>query len=114
MIIIKGSFWDEPPFEWKIQEYCVFLWEKVYIYYFVLKANAEIQLDEMLVKGDYILSSLFTKASGPFTVILKNVVVKGNATIGVERDGKVRTQEIAMDMSFSDMSMDFQNLGKLL
>lgn len=65
----------------------------------------------MLVKGDYTLSSLFTKASGPFTVILKNVVVKGNATVGVERDGKVRTQEVAMDMSFSDMSMDFQNLG---
>lgn len=77
----------------------------------VLMANAEINLDELLVKGDYTLSSLFTKASGPFTVTLKNVVIKGNATLGVERDGQIRTQNIIMDMGFSDMSMDFQNLG---
>lgn len=63
------------------------------------------------MKGDYTFTSLFTKASGPFTVTLKNVVVKGNATLGVERDGQIRTQSIIMDMGFSDMSMDFQNLG---
>lgn len=76
-----------------------------------MQANAEINLDELLVKGDYTMSSLFTKANGPFTVILKNVVVKGNATLGVERDGQIRTQNIVMDMGFTDMSMDFQNLG---
>lgn len=81
------------------------------IRYPVIQANAEINLDELLVKGDYTLTSLFTKASGPFTVTLKNVVVKGNATLGVERDGQIRTQNIIMDMGFSDMSMDFENLG---
>lgn len=67
----------------------------------------------MKIKGNYTLSSLFTSASGPFTVELKNVVAKGNASIAVERDGKVRTQDISMDMTFSDMSMDFQNLGTI-
>lgn len=76
-----------------------------------MKATAEIQLDVMLVKGNYTLSSFFTSANGPFTIILKNVVAKGNATVGVERDGKVRTEDIKMDLSFSDMTMDFQNLG---
>lgn len=66
----------------------------------------------MTVKGDYTLASFFTKAEGPFTVILKDVFVMGNASLAVERDGKIRTQDIKMDITFSDMTMDFQNLGK--
>lgn len=65
----------------------------------------------MNVKGNYTLSSFFTKAEGPFTVVLKNVFVQGNASLGVERDGRIRTQDIKMDISFKDMAMDFQNLG---
>lgn len=65
----------------------------------------------MEVKGDYSLTSLFTDANGPYFIELKDVLVIGNASLGVEKDGKVRTQNIAMDISFADMSMDFQNLG---
>lgn len=74
--------------------------------------KTEIQLDVMLIKGNYTLASFFSSANGPFTVTLKNVAAKGNASVAVERDGKIRTQEISMDMTFSDMTMDFQNLGK--
>lgn len=63
------------------------------------------------MKGNYTLSTLFSKASGPFTVTLHTVMVKGNATLGVERDGQIRTQNVVMDMSFANMAMDFQNLG---
>lgn len=66
----------------------------------------------MHVLGNYTLSSFFSKAEGPFTVILKNVFVKGNASLTVERDGKIRTQDINMDITFSDMTMNFENLGK--
>lgn len=76
--------------------------------------KAEIQLDLMLIKGNYTLSSLFSKANGPFEVTLKNVAAKGNASIAVERDGKLRTQDISMDMTFSDLQTDFQNLGTYL
>lgn len=65
----------------------------------------------MNVKGNYTLSSFFTKAEGPFTVVLKNVFVKGNASLAVERDGRLRTKDIKMDITFKDMAMDFQNLG---
>lgn len=65
----------------------------------------------MIVKGNYTLSSFFTSANGPFTILLKKVVAKCNATVGVERDGKVRTEDIAIDLGFADMTMDFQNLG---
>lgn len=37
--------------------------------------------------------------------------MEGNASIGVERDGKLRSQEINIDISFSDMKMEFKNLG---
>jgi hypothetical protein len=68
-------------------------------------------VDEMIMVGNYSLGSFFSRSQGPFTVILKNVFVQGNATLAVERDGKIRTQDIKMDITFSDMSMDFQNLG---
>lgn len=48
---------------------------------------------------------------GPFTINLKNVFVDGNATVGVERDGKLRTQNINIDIKFAEMKMDFKNLG---
>ncbi|XP_037957650.1 uncharacterized protein LOC119687420 [Teleopsis dalmanni] len=78
-----------------------------------MRVDAGIQLDEMLVKGSYTLSSFFSKASGPFNVILKKVVVKGSATLTVQRDGHLTTESIKMDITFSDMSMDFENLGFL-
>lgn len=73
--------------------------------------NVGIELKEMQVLGNYTLVAFFSKAEGPFTVLLKNVFVKGNASLTVERDGKIRTQDINMDITFSDMTMDFQNLG---
>lgn len=73
--------------------------------------KAEIQLDNMKIIGNYTLSSLFTSANGPFVVTLTDVVAKGNASVAVERDGKIRTQDISMDMGFSSLTTDFKNLG---
>lgn len=42
---------------------------------------------------------------------MKDVFVEGKSTVGVERDGKLRTQDINIDIKFSDMKMDFKNLG---
>ncbi|XP_064542049.1 uncharacterized protein LOC135431061 [Drosophila montana] len=78
-----------------------------------MMAKAGVQLDEMLVKGNYILSSFFSKTNGPFTVVLKKVYVRGSATLGVERDGHLTTEQIKMDITFGEMAMDFQNLGFL-
>lgn len=76
-----------------------------------LLAKCVIELDAMSIIGNYTLRSFLSSASGPFNVTLTNVVAKGNASVAVERDGKIRTQEISMDMNFSDMSMNFENLG---
>ncbi|XP_016956721.1 uncharacterized protein LOC108029119 [Drosophila biarmipes] len=76
-----------------------------------MKFNGGLQLDQMLVKGQYTLSSFFSKANGPFTVVLKNVYAEATAFLAVERDGHLATDRIKIDITFSDMTMDFQNLG---
>lgn len=79
----------------------------------MFQVKASIQLDQMNLRGNYTLSSFFSKAQGPFTVVLRNVVVKGNASLAVERDGRLRTKDIQMDITFGNMALDFQNLGRV-
>ncbi|XP_055375885.1 uncharacterized protein LOC129608419 [Condylostylus longicornis] len=78
-----------------------------------LKAGVIVQLDNLNVLGRYTLSSFLSKAEGPFTVVLKNVIVSGNASLEVRLDGKLATEKTNIDITFSDMTMDFQNLGFL-
>lgn len=66
----------------------------------------------MHIIGNYTLSSLWSSTKGPFNVTLTDVVAKGNASVAVERDGKLRTQEISMDMTFQGLTTDFKNLGR--
>lgn len=66
----------------------------------------------MQLLGNYTLSSLWSSTKGPFNVTLTDVVAKGNASVAVERDGKIRTQEISMDMTFQGLTTDFKNLGR--
>lgn len=78
-----------------------------------MKVDCGIKLDVILMIGNYTLSALFAKSAGPYTITLKDVYVNGNASIGVERDGKLRTQDIKIDITFSDLLMNFQNLGMM-
>lgn len=71
-----------------------------------------LEIDETKMEGDYQMSlSFFSKAAGPFQVHMKHVVVTGNATLAVNRMGKLETQDIVMDIGFHNMSMNFENLG---
>lgn len=76
-----------------------------------LMIKAEIEFDEVRIVGNYKLSALFSSTSGPFYVKLTHIVATGNLSVGVERDGKIRTQNIVMDMNFDNLTMNFQNLG---
>lgn len=76
-----------------------------------LQVKAGIQIDQMIMLGNYTMSSLFSRSTGPFKILITNVFVQGNATLAVEIDGKIRTQDIKMDIKFEDMKMDFENLG---
>ncbi|XP_044765416.1 uncharacterized protein LOC123321744 [Coccinella septempunctata] len=77
------------------------------------KMTVDVSLDigALEIHGNYTLSSFFTSAEGPFTVNAKNVTVDAVASMKVERDGKLEAQEINMDVSFEDVSVNFENLG---
>uniref|UniRef100_A0A1A9WXK6 Uncharacterized protein n=1 Tax=Glossina brevipalpis TaxID=37001 RepID=A0A1A9WXK6_9MUSC len=78
-----------------------------------MKAEGVIELDEMYTNGSYTLNSLFSKANGPFTVVLKKVTAKGTAVLAVQRSGHLAIDRLKIDITFDDMGMDFQNLGFL-
>jgi hypothetical protein len=42
-----------------------------------MNVQGVVQMDQMITKGNYTLSTLFSRAEGPFIVNLTNVVVKG-------------------------------------
>lgn len=67
----------------------------------------------MYTNGSYTLNSLFSNANGPFNVILKKVMAKGTAVLGVQRSGHLAIERLKIDITFADMGMDFQNLGFL-
>ncbi|XP_075154001.1 uncharacterized protein LOC142227374 isoform X2 [Haematobia irritans] len=78
-----------------------------------MTVDCAVELDELITKGMYTLTSFFSKANGPFIVILRKVLITGTAILAVQRDGHLLTDHIKMDVTFADMSMDFQNLGFL-
>lgn len=77
----------------------------------LIQVHAGLKIKTLNVNGSYVLSTLFSRSKGPFTVKLSNVFVKGIARLEVEKDGKLRAQEMNMDISFENIAMNFENLG---
>lgn len=68
-------------------------------------------IDHLQARGNYTMSTWMSRAQGPFTVVVTGLVVHARAGLGVERDGKLRAQEIKIDLAFSTIAVDFENLG---
>ncbi|CAG9768950.1 unnamed protein product [Ceutorhynchus assimilis] len=77
----------------------------------VMKVEAALLLEKLDVIGNYTLKTWFSSAHGPFTVKLTKVHVKATANLEVQKNGSLEAQDIAMDITFKDMAMDFQGLG---
>nr|XP_029720585.1 uncharacterized protein LOC115262321 [Aedes albopictus] len=70
--------------------------------------RVELTMDELMVNGSYAINM---GSSGPFWLKMKNVRTLGNVSLGVDREGILRAQDIELDIGIEDMAMDFQNLG---
>lgn len=80
-----------------------------------MSAKAVIYLEKMHMEGTYSFRALFSSATGPFTVDMQDVYTYANLTLGVNLDGKIETQDIAMDIiSDKKIDVDFKNLGERL
>lgn len=64
------------------------------------------------MEGNYTLQSFFSSAKGPFTISGKTLVAYGNASLIVNREGKVRTDIISIDFKIGNLETNFENLGK--
>lgn len=76
-----------------------------------------LNIENIDIRGLYTLSNSFSlwlgESSGNFTVKLSGVDVQGVAKLEVASNGKLRAQDIDMDLTFEKIDMDFKNLGFL-
>ncbi|KAJ2943922.1 hypothetical protein O0L34_g8242 [Tuta absoluta] len=78
-----------------------------------MEVNAAMQVDALQTKGTYRYSSLLMPRSGPFTVNITGLKLTPRGSLGVEIDGKLRTQDIKIDITFDTIHVNFENLGSL-
>ncbi|CAG9811069.1 unnamed protein product [Chironomus riparius] len=79
----------------------------------LMQGSCKLSFDQLILRGNYTLRNIFGTSKGPFTIIIKNLNVDGSATLGVEKNGKLRALEIESDMHVKTMSVNFENLGYL-
>ncbi|XP_034097360.1 uncharacterized protein LOC132783682 isoform X2 [Drosophila nasuta] len=73
--------------------------------------TGHVTLDEMVVKGRYKLAALFSNSNGPCSITLRRVHFTALATLAAQSDGRLAVDQMKTDITFGEMSMDFQNLG---
>ncbi|KPI93554.1 hypothetical protein RR46_10814 [Papilio xuthus] len=76
-----------------------------------MEVNAALAIDKLQARGNYTLSTWLNRAQGPFTVDISGLKIIAKATLGVERDGKLQAQSITIDLGFSNIAVNFENLG---
>lgn len=70
-------------------------------------------MDKLHIRGKYIHRSLFSYTRGAFTSNLTDIKATAIATLGIEREGKLRAQNISIDISFQSIAVNFENTGIL-
>ncbi|CAG4921404.1 unnamed protein product [Colias eurytheme] len=78
-----------------------------------MEVHAAIAIDKLQARGNYTMATWLSKVQGPFTVDVTGIKITAKANLGVERDGKIRAQDIVIDIGFTNIAMDFQNAGFL-
>ncbi|XP_013148425.1 PREDICTED: uncharacterized protein LOC106111003 [Papilio polytes] len=76
-----------------------------------MEVNAALAIDKIQARGNYTLSTWLNRAQGPFTVDISGLKIMAKATLGVERDGKLQAQGITIDLGFTNIAVNFENLG---
>ncbi|XP_034244888.1 uncharacterized protein LOC117647292 [Thrips palmi] len=79
-----------------------------------MKAEVAARIDAVLILGNYTLCTWFSCSAGGFTVTLDGVLVSGVAGLEVGPGGRLRAEEIGMDVTFDGIAMDFKNLGLMM
>ncbi|XP_049887820.1 uncharacterized protein LOC126382116 [Pectinophora gossypiella] len=76
-----------------------------------MEVHAAMIIDKLQARGNYTMSTWLNRAQGPFTVDITGLKITARANLGVERDGKLRAQDINIDLGFNTINVNFENLG---
>lgn len=74
-----------------------------------MEAHAVMTLEKLQARGNYTFATWFNSVRGPFTVHITGLRVTANAGLQVERDGKIRAENIVMDLSASNIAVNLEN-----
>lgn len=88
--------------------------DQVYSNLAVMQAQVALKYAKIEMQGNYTLSNLFSRTSGGFNVTLSGVYVEAIALLKIARAGNLEATDIKMDISTTDIDLDFKNLGFLL
>lgn len=70
-------------------------------------------MDMLEVRGKYSVNMFINSHQGHFTANLTGIHSVALATLGVERDGKLRAQNISVDVTLKNIAVNFDNAGLL-
>lgn len=71
-------------------------------------------IDNLHTSGQYRYSSFMLSRNGLYSVDIRNLLVTARANIGVQRDGKLRAQDITMHLKHKSIDVNFENLDPIL
>lgn len=77
----------------------------------IFEVSVVVRIDKLDIRGLYTLSSWLSRSTGNFTSKLTGVNVEGLARLEVATDGKLKAENIDMDLTFDKIDLDFKNLG---
>lgn len=78
------------------------------------QVQAAMHIDTLHTSGHYRCSSFMTSRSGPYSVVIRNLLVTARANIGVQGDGKLRAEDITMELDHESIDVNFENLDPLI
>ncbi|XP_041974216.1 uncharacterized protein LOC121729684 [Aricia agestis] len=78
-----------------------------------MKVVAGLAIDHLEAVGNCTISTWISRVNSPYTVNIKGIKVTATANLGVERDGKIRAQDMNIDIAFSNIDMNIANPGML-
>ncbi|XP_050352628.1 uncharacterized protein LOC126774975 [Nymphalis io] len=78
-----------------------------------MECHSAFEIDKLQVRGKYSLNVWLNYYPGDFTADIIGIKNKVLATLGVEQDGKLRAQNISVDITFKNITVKFENAGFL-
>ncbi|XP_047521225.1 uncharacterized protein LOC125060386 [Pieris napi] len=76
-----------------------------------MEATAALSIDKVHAKGKYVLSTWLRTYPGNYQTDVEGIKSIATASLEVDTDGKIKAQNISMDISFNNIGVQFENSG---